>query len=125
MRPLIDALAKDVMASPVLHGDDTLAPVLDPGRGRTKEGRLWAYVRDERPFDGPAPPAAIYFYSPDRKGEHPQAHLKDFTGVLHADGYAGFNRLYETGRIGQAACWAHYLESDFMWSPVLTAQSCQ
>jgi len=107
MRPLIDALAKNVMASSVLHGDDTVVPVLDPGRGKTKEGRLWAYVRDERPFSGPAPPAAIYFYSPDRKGEHPQTHLKSFTGILHADGYAGFNRLFETGRITQAACWAH------------------
>ena len=107
MRPLIDALAKDVMASPVLHGDDTPVPVLDPGRGKTKEGRLWAYVRDERPFGGHSPPAAIYFYSPDRKGEHPQIHLKDFTGMLHADGYAGFKRLFETGRIGEAACWAH------------------
>jgi transposase len=107
MRPLIDALAKNVMASSVLHGDDTPVPVLNPGRGRTKEGRLWAYVRDERPFCGPAPPAAIYFYSSDRKGCRPQAHLKDFTGVLHADGYAGFNRLFETGRIAEAACWAH------------------
>jgi transposase len=107
MRPLIDALAKDVMASSVLHGDDTPVPVLDPGRGKTKEGRLWAYVRDERPHAGPTPPAAIYFYSPDRKGERPQTHLKDFTGVLHADGYAGFNRLFESGRIAEAACWAH------------------
>ena len=107
LRPLVDALAKDIMASAMLHGDDTVVPVLDPGRGKTKEGRLWVYVRDERPFAGTAPPAAIYFYSPDRKGEHPQTHLKDFSGILHADGYAGFNRLFESGRIDEAACWAH------------------
>lgn len=107
LRPLLEALAKEVMGSSVLFGDDTPVPVLDPGRGKTKEGRLWAYVRDERPFAGTAPPAAIYFYSPDRKGERPEAHLKAFTGVLHADGYAGFNRLFESGRITEAACWAH------------------
>jgi transposase len=107
LRPLIAALAKEVMASTVLHGDDTVVPVLDPGRGKTREGRLWVYVRDERPFAGQAPPAAVYFYSPDRKGEWPQAHLKGFTGILHADGYAGFNRLFESGAIKEAACWAH------------------
>ena len=107
LRPLIEALSKELMASSVLHGDDTPVPVLDPGRGKTKEGRLWAYVRDERPHGGPAPPAAIYFYSPDRKGCHPQAHLKDFRGILQADGYAGFNKLYESGRIAEASCWAH------------------
>jgi transposase len=82
-------------------------PVLAPGAGKTKTGRLWTYVRDERPHRGDRPPAAIFFYSPDRKGERPVAHLKDFTGVLHADGYAGFNGLYESGRIIEAACWAH------------------
>jgi transposase len=107
LRPLVAALAKEVLGSAVLHGDDTVLAVLDPGRGRTKEGRLWVYVRDERPFAGQAPPAAIYFYSPDRKGEHCQAHLKSFTGHLHADGYAGFNRLFDSGRITEVACWAH------------------
>ena len=74
---------------------------------KAKTGRLWAYVRDERPHGGQRPPAAVYFYSPDRKGEHPQAHLKSFKGVLHADGYAGFNAVFETGVVTEAACWAH------------------
>lgn len=107
LRPLVDELAKHVLAGPVIHGDDTPVPVLDPGRGKTKEGRLWVYVRDERPWAGQAPPGAIYYYSKDRKGEHPQAHLKSFSGTLQADAYAGFNALYETGRIHEAACWAH------------------
>jgi transposase len=80
---------------------------LAPGTGKTKTGRLWTYVRDERPFGGARPPAALFFYSPDRKGEHPQAHLRDFRGVIHADGYAGFNELFIGGRIVEAGCWAH------------------
>src|SRR5262249_3745703 len=88
LQPLIDVLASDA-----LHADDTPVPVLAPGTGKTKTGRLWTYVRDERPFAGPRPPAALFFYSSDRKGEHPQAHLKQFGGVIHADGYAGFNEL--------------------------------
>jgi hypothetical protein len=90
-----------------LHVDDTPVPVLAPGTGKTKTGRLWTYVRDERPFAGSRPPAALFFYSPDRKGEHPQVHLKDFRGVIHADGYAGFNELFAGGKIVEAACWAH------------------
>ena len=104
---LVEALRRDVLEFDVLHGDDTPVPVLAPGAGKTKTGRLWTYVRDERPHRGGKPPAAMFFYSPDRKGEHPVAHLQDFTGVLHADGYAGFNGLYESGRIVEAACWAH------------------
>jgi len=107
LKPLTDALAADVVASATLHADDTPVPVLTPGAGKTKTGRLWVYVRDERPFDGARPPAAVFCYSPDRKSEHPLRHLKPFTGVLHADGYAGFNGLYESGRITEAACWAH------------------
>ena len=107
LAPLVEALRRDVLESDVLHGDDTLVPVLAPGAGKTKTGRLWTYVRDERPHRGEKPPAAMFFYSPDRKGERPVAHLQDFTGVLHADGYAGFNGLYESGRIVEAACWAH------------------
>ncbi len=107
LAPLAEALQRDVMGSDVLHGDDTPVPVLLPGAGKTKTGRLWTYVRDERPHQGERPPAAMFFYSPDRKGEHSVAHLKDFSGVLHADGYAGFNGLYESGRIAEAACWAH------------------
>lgn len=107
MAPLVEALRKEVMASSVLHGDDTPVPVLAPGLGKTKTGRLWVYVRDERSHGGERAPAAAYFYSPDRKGEHPQRHLKSFKGVLHADGYAGFNALFESDRIAEAACWAH------------------
>jgi transposase len=105
--PLVAALRKEVMASDVLHGDDTPVPVLAPGLGKTKTGRLWTYVRDERPHGGSRPPAAAFFYSPDRKGEHPQTHLKGFKGVLHADGYAGFNAIFEKANAIEAACWAH------------------
>lgn len=104
---LIDALAADVMGSDTLHVDDTPVPVLAPGAGKTKTGRLWTYVRDERPFNGDRPPAALFFYSPDRKGEHPRAHLKDFRGVIHADGYAGFKEMFAGNRIAEAGCWAH------------------
>jgi transposase len=107
LKPLVDALAADVLAGDSLHVDDTPVPVLAPGAGKTKTGRLWTYVRDERPFAGSRPPAALFFYSPDRKGEHPRAHLKDFRGIIHADGYAGFNELFVGGRIVEAGCWAH------------------
>jgi transposase len=105
--PLIDALIADVMAPDTLHVDDTPVPVLAPGKGKTKTGRLWVYVRDERPFAGARPPAALLFYSPDRKGAHPQAHLEEFRGIIHADGYAGFNDLFAGNRIIEAGCWAH------------------
>jgi transposase len=107
LAPLTEVLAAELMASQTLFGDDTPVPVLAPGSGKTKTGRLWTYVCDERPFGGVRPPAALFFYSPDRKGEHPRAHLESFTGVLHADGYAGFNGLLATGRIIEAGCWAH------------------
>ncbi len=107
LKPLTEALATAVFASETLHADDTPVPVVVPGGGKTKTGRLWVYVRDERPFAGARPPAALFLYSPDRKGEHPLRHLKPFSGVLHADGYAGFNGLYESGRIAEVACWAH------------------
>jgi transposase len=107
LHPLIDALAAAVMACDTLHVDDTPVPVLAPGTGKTKTGRLWTYVRDERPFAGSRPPAVLFLYSPDRKGEHPRTHLKDFRGVIHADGYAGFNELFAGNRIAEAACWAH------------------
>ena len=105
--PLVEALARYVVASPYLHGDDTPVPVLEPGRGKTKTGRLWTYVRDGRPWADSAAPAVLLRYSPDRKGERPESHLKRFSGVLHADGYAGFDRLYQDQRIREAACWAH------------------
>ncbi len=105
--PLVAALRKSVLSSDVLHGDDTPVPVLAPGLGKTRTGRLWTYVRDGRPYGSPQPPAAVFFYSSDRKGEHPRAHLKGFTGILHADGYAGFNPVFETGHVTEVACWAH------------------
>ncbi|MFZ5558857.1 MAG: IS66 family transposase, partial [Pseudomonadota bacterium] len=107
--PLVEALARYLVASPYLHGDDTPVPVLEPGRGKTKTGRLWTYVRDSRPWADSAAPAVLFRYSPDRRGDHPEAHLKSFCGVLQADGYTGFDRLYEgkDERIREAACWAH------------------
>ena len=107
MRPLVEAVARHVMAGERVHGDDTVVPVLEPGLGRTRTARLWTYVRDDRPFGGPQPPAVLYCYSPDRKGEHPRAHLRDFEGILQADGYAGYAGLYGDGRVVEAACMAH------------------
>ncbi len=107
LEPLVEALRRHVLAAGKLHADDTPVPVLAPGQGKTKTGRLWTYVRDDRPASGPAPPAVWFCYSPDRRGEHPKQHLGNFTGILQADGYAGFHHLYESGRIQEAACWAH------------------
>ncbi|WKB55154.1 IS66 family transposase [Eleftheria terrae] len=107
LEPLMDALQQYVLSAEKLHADDTPVAVLAPGKGRTKTGRLWAYVRDERPMGSQAPPAVWFQYSPDRKGERPQEHLKRFTGILQADGYTGFEALYEQGRVVEAACWAH------------------
>ena len=105
--PLVDALSRYVLDTYKLHADDTPVPVLDPGRGRTKTGRLWTYVRDDRPSGSDQPPAVLFRYSPDRRGERPQQHLKGSTGILQADAYAGFNALYAGGRVREAACWAH------------------
>jgi len=105
--PLVEALRRHVMAAQKLHADDTPVPVLAPGNGKTKTGRLWTYVRDDRPAGDQTPPAVWFAYTPDRKGEHPQAHLDKFKGTLQADAYAGFEQIYETGRIQEAACWAH------------------
>jgi transposase len=107
VEPLVRALEQHVVSADKLHADDTPVPVLAPGNGKTKTARLWVYVRDERPMASTAPPAVWFQYSPDRKGSRPQEHLKRFSGVLQADGYAGFDALYETGRINEAACWAH------------------
>ena len=112
--PLVDALRRHVLAGAKVHADDTPIPVLSPGNGKTKTGRLWTYVRDDRPAASSVPPAVWFAYTPDRKGEHPQAHLKKFAGTLQADAYAGFNAIYQTGRIQEAACWAHYLECRFI-----------
>jgi transposase len=105
--PLVDSLAEHVLAGSHLHADDTPYPVLAPGTGKTKIARIWTYVRDERSWASVVPPAVFFRYTPDRKGIHPRAHLSPFTGALHADGYAGFERLFETGRIHEIACWAH------------------
>ena len=107
LRPLVDALGRHVMAGERVHADDTVVPVLEPGLGRTRTARLWVYVRDDRPFAGSKQAAVFYRYTPDRKGEHPQAHLSEFRGILQADGYAGFARLYGGNRIVEAACLAH------------------
>ena len=107
LAPLVEALRRHVMAAAKLHADDTPVPVLAPGLGRTKTGRLWTYVRDDRPAGDTTPPGVWFAYSPDRKGEHPQGHLRHFSGTLQADAYAGFGPIYETGRIREAACWAH------------------
>jgi transposase len=107
LEPLVEALRRYVTAAGKLHADDTPVPVLAPGQGKTKTGRLWTYVRDDRPAGDTAAPAVWFAYSPDRKGEHPAQHLETFRGTLQADAYAGFNQLYEDGRIEPAACWAH------------------
>ena len=107
--PLVLEVRTHVFAAERLHGDDTTVPVL--AKERTKTGRVWGYVRDDRPFGGPDPPAVAFFYSPDRGGGHPERHLAAFAGILQADAYAGFNRLYEPDRkprpILEAACWSY------------------
>lgn len=107
VRPLIDALRRYVFAAEKLHTDDTPIAVLSPGNGKTRQARLWTYVRDGRPHGAPEAPAAWYCYSPDRKGIHPQTHLKDYSGILQADAFAGYNAVYATGRVLEAGCWAH------------------
>jgi transposase len=109
LRPLYDLIGAHVLAGDRVHGDDTTVPVL--AKGKTMTGRAWVYVRDDRPFGGPDPPAAVFHYSRDRTGEHPERHLDGYTGILQADAYAGFNRLYDTNRrpgpLIEAACWSH------------------
>ena len=104
--PLVDAIGKHVFAGRKIHADDTPLPVLAPGNGKTKTGRLWTYVRDDRPAGDNSAAAVWFTYSADRKGEHPRQHLKNFTGALQADAYAGFHHLYGD-HIYEAACWAH------------------
>ena len=106
LEPLVNAIGRYALDTYKIHGDDTPVPVLCPGRRTTKEGRLWSYVRDDRPAASPDAPAVFFRYSPDRKGERPRAHLANFTGVLQADAYAGFDRLYGE-KIKEAACWSH------------------
>jgi transposase len=109
LMPLVDVIRTHVFAAERIHADDTTVPVL--AKGKTRVGRLWTYVRDDRPFAGPDPPAAVFFYSPDRGGEHPEQHLAGYAGLMQADAYAGFTKLYaanrKAGPIIEAACWAH------------------
>jgi transposase len=107
LRPLLATLRAYVLDTDKLHGDDTPIPVLAPGHGQTATGRLWAYVRDDRPAGSTSAPAVWFAYSPNRKGEHPASHLQRFSGILQSDAYAGFKRLYDRGRVQPAACWAH------------------
>jgi len=110
LAPLHELVLSTVLASPRVFADDTTLPVLDPGRGKTKTGRLWCYAVDNRPWCGPGHPAAAYMYSEDRKGEHPTSHLKGFRGLLQVDGYAGFGRLVAADAKNApqlAFCWAH------------------
>lgn len=107
LQPLIDAIRRHVLAAEKLHADDTPVPMLLPGNGKTCTARLWTYVRDDRAAGNTLAPAVWFAFSPNRKGEHPRAHLKNFNGILQADGYAGFDQLYQTSRITEAACWAH------------------
>ena len=123
LSPLVTLIKAHVLAAERIHGDDTTVPVL--AKVKTITGRLWTYVRDDRPFGGPAPPAAIFFYSRDRGGEHPCRHLAGYAGILQADAYAGFNDLYyparKPGPIFEAACWAHGRRKLFVLADVAKA----
>ena len=109
LMPLVEVIGAHVFAAERIHADDTTVPVL--AKGKTRTGRLWTYVRDDRPFSGCDPPAAVFFYSADRSAKHPEQHLAGYAGLMQADAYAGFNRLYGAGRkpgpITEAACWSH------------------
>ena len=107
LTPLVDQIRKHALAAAKIHADDTPVPVLAPGNGKTRTGRLWTYVRDDRPAGVSTAPAVWFAYSEDRKGEHPRRHLKDFKGALQADAYSGFHHLYGDGNIYEVACWAH------------------
>jgi transposase len=120
LRPLHDLIAAHVLAAERIHGDDTTVPVL--AKSRTVTGRAWVYVRDDRPFAGADPPAALFHYSRDRSGEHPERHLAGFSGILQADAYAGFNRLYaaerKPGPVTGALCWAHARRKFFVLADI-------
>ncbi len=122
LMPLFDRLRAHVMAANRLHGNDTTVPVL--ARGKTDIARLWVYVRDDRPFGGPAPPASVFYYSRDRAGQQPQAHLATYAGVLQADAYGGYGKLYAEDRgpglILEAGCWAHARRKFFVLADVET-----
>jgi len=107
LEPLADAIGTHIFDGDAIHADDTHVPVLSPGNGKTKTGRIWTYVRDERPWGSDVPPAAYYRFSMDRKGIRPAEHLKNYSGFMHADAYAGFEELYRSGKITAVACMAH------------------
>jgi hypothetical protein len=107
LEPWVEVSRRHVMNAEKLHADDTPVPALAPGNGKARTGRLWTYVRDDRPGGGKTPPAVWFAYTPDRKGEHPIAHLSEFTGTLQADGYAEYEAVYKGGRVKESACMAH------------------
>jgi transposase len=123
LMPVLDCIKAHVLAADRIHADDTPVKVL--AKGKTRTGRLWTYVRDDRPFGGPDPPAAVFFYSRDRSGAHPEEHLRAYAGVMQADAYGGFNRLYEKRRnpapIIEAACWAHARRKFFDLARIMKA----
>jgi transposase len=120
LQPIHERLIAHVLAAGRLHGDDTTVPVL--AKSKTVTARCWTYVRDDRPFGGQAPPAALFFYSRDRAGEHPQRHLASYSGILQADAYSGYGKLYADGRspdtIREAACWAHARRKFFVLADI-------
>jgi transposase len=119
LQPLHDLIKTHVLAAERLHGDDTTVPVL--AKGKTVTGRIWTYVRDDRPFSGPAPPAALFFYSANRAGEHPRQHLADYGGILQADAYGGYAKLYadrQPGPVLEAGCWSHARRKFFVLADI-------
>ena len=119
---LYELIEAHVLSAHRLHGDDTTVPIL--AKGKTVTGRIWTYVRDDRPFGSRAPPAALYYASRDRAGAHPERHLHGFCGILQADAYSGYNRLYDAGRpqgaITPALCWAHARRQFFELADIAT-----
>src|ERR1700720_480897 len=107
LRPLHERMLLRLRQLPRLFADETTAPVLDPGRGRTKTGQLWAYAADDRPWGGCDPPGIVYVYAPDRKSERPITHLEGFKGILQVDGYAGYRKLADRSEVRLAFCWSH------------------
>ncbi|WP_412177438.1 IS66 family transposase [Mesorhizobium sp. YC-39] len=122
LKPVHALIEAHVLAAERLHGDDTTVPIL--ARGKTDTGRIWTYVRDDRPFGGQSPPAALYYASRDRRQEHPERHLKSFTGILQADAYDGYNPLFKVerdpGPLTQALCWAHARRKFFVLADIAT-----
>ncbi|TIP10880.1 MAG: IS66 family transposase, partial [Mesorhizobium sp.] len=120
LRPLHTLIEEHVLSAQRLHGDDTTVPIL--AKGKTDTGRAWVYVRDDRPFGGASSPAALFYASRDRSGDHPERHLKQFTGILQADAYAGYNRLYlsdrKPGPVTEALCWSHARRKFFVLADI-------